>query len=54
MGRVQTPSEALKYPLTTVSLNLAEPDQTYSKQSKINFCRFFYEKSHSIADETSV
>ena len=28
VGKVQTPSEALKYPLTTVPLALVEPDQT--------------------------
>ena len=28
VGKVQSPSEALKYPLTTVSLALAKPDQT--------------------------
>ena len=33
VGKVQTPSEALKYPLTTVSLTLAEPDQTLRQQS---------------------
>ena len=27
VAKVQTPSEALKYPLTTVSLALATPDQ---------------------------
>ena len=33
MGKVQTLSEALKYPLTTVPLPLTEPDQTIRQQS---------------------
>ena len=33
VGKRQTPSEALKYPLTTVPLTLAEPDQTLRQQS---------------------
>ena len=32
-GKVQTPSEALKYPLITVALALTEPDQTLPQLS---------------------
>ena len=32
-GKVQTPSEALKYPLITVALALTEPDQTLTQLS---------------------
>ena len=33
VGKVRTPSEALKYPLTTVALALTEPDQTLRQLS---------------------
>ena len=53
VGKVQTPSEALKYPLTTVPLALAEPDQKLRQQStKATLRRFVYEKSDSIVKET--
>ena len=51
--KVHTPSEALKYLLMTVSLALAEPDQTLRQQStKAILCRRLYEKSDSIVKET--
>ena len=41
--KVYTPSEALKYPLTTVPLALAEPDETLRQQStKATLCRRLY------------
>ena len=53
VGKVQTPSEALKYPLTTVPLALAEPDQALRQQStKATLRRLLYEKSDSIIKET--
>ena len=53
LGKVQTPSEALKYPLTTVPLALAEPDQALRQQStKATLRRLLYEKSDSIIKET--
>ena len=52
MGKVQTLSEALKYPLTRVPLALAEPDQTLRQQStKATLHRLLYEKSDSIIKE---
>ena len=46
VGKVQTPSEALKYPLTTVALALTEPDQTLRQLStKASLRRLFYKKS---------
>ena len=53
MGKVRTPSEALKYPLTRVPLALAQPDQTLRQQStKATVRRFLYKKSDSIVKET--
>ena len=53
VGKVQTPSEALKYPLTTVPLALAEPHQKLRQQStKATLGRFVYEKLDSIVKET--
>ena len=49
VGKVQSPNEALKYPLTTVPLALAESDQTLCQQStKATLHRFFHEKSDSV------
>ena len=46
VGKVQTPSEALKYPSTTVALALTEPDQTLCQLStKATLRRLFYKKS---------
>ena len=43
----------LKYPLTTVPLALAEPNQTLRQQStKATLRRLFYEKSDSVVKET--
>ena len=45
VGKVQTPSEALKYPLSTVALALTKPDQTSSQLStKATLRRLFYKK----------
>ena len=53
VGKVQTPSEALKYPLTTVPLALAEPHQKLRQQStKATLRRFVYEELDSIVKET--
>ena len=53
VGNFQTPSEALKYPLTIVSLTLAEPDETLRQQStKATLRRFLYKKSDAIYKET--
>ena len=53
MGDFQTPSKALKYPLTIVSLTLAEPDETLRQQStKATLRRFLYKKSDAIYKET--
>ena len=44
--KVQTPSEALKYPLSIVTLALTEPDQTSSQLcTKATLRRLFYKKS---------
>ena len=46
VGKVQTPNEALKYPLTTVALALTEPDQTLRQLStNPTLRRLFYKKS---------
>ena len=51
-GNVQTPSKALKYPLTTVPLSLAEPDQTLRQRTtKVILRRLPYEKLDSIVKE---
>ena len=53
MGDFQTPSKALKYPLTIVSLTLAEPDETLRQQStKATMRRFLYKKSDAIYNQT--
>ena len=46
VGKVQTPIEALKYRLSTVTLALTEPDQTSSQLStKATLRRLFHKKS---------
>ena len=46
VGKVQTPSVALKYPLTIVVLALTKPDQTLPQLStKATLRRLLYEKS---------
>ena len=52
MGKVQTPSEALKNPLITAPLASAEPDQTLRQQSKTTLRRLLYEKSDSVVKKT--
>ena len=53
VGNFQSPSEALKYPLTIVSLTLAEPDETLRQQStKATMRRFLYKKSDAIYNQT--
>ena len=52
VGKVQTPSEVEKYPLTTVPLAMTEPNQTLRQQStKATLRRYFYEKSDSVVKE---
>ena len=46
VGKVQTPSKALKYPLITVALASTEPDQTLRQLStKATLRRLSYKKS---------
>ena len=48
VGKVKTPSEALKYPVTAVPWALTEPDQALRQQSNATLRRRLYEKSDLI------